>query len=110
MSPDYQIRIKELAEQYGGENLIVILGFADKELIEIYALTLTQGDISGVGPLSGVALRLKVYHILEPEVKAEIPEEVYREQVYMMEIAIAAETPIEEISKMLKGIREKAGI
>ena len=103
MEQTYQKNIKELVDKYGRENLIVLLGFVDVELIEIYGLTLTVGDPSGIGPLSGVALRLPVYHILEPEIKAQIPEAVFQEQVGMMEIAASENLP--EIIKILKKAR-----
>lgn len=106
MSLEYQKSVKEMAEKYGPENLVVVLGFLDEELVEIYATTLTLGDPSYSGSLAGVALRLKVYHILEPEVKDQIPEVVYQEQMGLAEITTGQEK-IKKISKMLKEIREK---
>lgn len=104
MSLEYQNTVKELASKYGPESLVVVLGLLDEELVEIQAVTMTDGDPSGVGSLSGVALRLKVYHILEPEIKSQIPEAVYREQMGLLEITAGSEK-IEKISKMLKQLR-----
>lgn len=104
MGQEYQNSAQELAAKYGKENLLVILGLLEEELVEIYAITFTQGDPSGIGPLSGVALRLPVYHILEPEVKAKIPESIYQEQVGLVELTAGPEK-IDKISKILKKAR-----
>ena len=42
---------------------------------------MTVGDPSFAGPLAGVSLGLPVYHILEPELRKVIPEDVYEENV-----------------------------
>lgn len=104
MGQEYQNTIKELVAKYGKENLVVMLGLLDEELVEIYALTLTQGDPSGIGPLSGVELRLPIYHILEPEVKAQIPADVYQNQMGLVEITAGSEK-IEKIGELLKKAR-----
>lgn len=108
MSLEYQGTVKELADKFQPKNLIAILGFLDLELIEIYAETLINGDPSYSGSLAGVALRLPVYHVLEPEIKAEIPENVYQEQLGLVEISTGQEK-IEEISKKLQEIRKNLG-
>lgn len=79
---------KKAAEQYGNDNLIVILGSPDADSSELYAETLVNGDPSWIGPLAGVSLGLPVFHILEPEIKAQIDPEVYKEQLELMEIAL----------------------
>jgi hypothetical protein len=40
------------------------------------------------GPLTGVQLGLRVYHVCEPEIKAEFDPAVYEEQVSMMEMVL----------------------
>ncbi|MBI2450178.1 MAG: hypothetical protein HYV47_01425 [Candidatus Nealsonbacteria bacterium] len=104
MSLEYQNAVKDLAFKYGPENLVVMLGFLDMDLIEIQAITMTDGDPSGVGSLSGVALRLKVYHILEPEIKSQIPQDVYQEQIGLMAITAGPEK-IAKISELLQQLR-----
>lgn len=99
-----QAAIKRLAEESGADNLVVVLGATDVEGAEITAETVTLGDPSFAGPLGGVSLRLPVYHILEPEVKAAIPADVYEQQAGFMEMV--ADT--EAIGKKFKEIREKA--
>jgi betaine reductase len=72
----------------------------------MYAETVTLGDPTYAGPLAGVSLRLPVYHIFEPEIKVQIPPEVYREQVEIMEMIL----PREELSMRVRAVREKAGL
>lgn len=59
-------------------SFIVILGGSDLDGAEISAETVTVGDSSFAGPLTGVSLRLPVCHILEPEIRDAIPEDVYK--------------------------------
>lgn len=112
MGLEYQNKIKEMAEQYGAENLVVVLGFLGLFLVAIYAITLFFGDVSLAGPLSGVELRLPVYHILEPEVRALIPKDVFKAQMLaedvedeLFEEILNEKFDIDEITQMLKEIR-----
>ena len=70
MDLENQQRVKDAAEKYGAENVVVILGSSDPEGAEIYAETVTLGDPTFAGPLAGVPLGLCVCHVLEPEIKA----------------------------------------
>ena len=72
MDLENQKRVKEFAEQYGAENIVVLLGAAEGEGAGLAAETVTNGDPTFAGPLAGVSLGLRVYHVCEPEVKAEI--------------------------------------
>ena len=47
-----------LADQYGPENLAVVLGNGEANGVEVFAETVTQGDPSYAGPLAGVARTL----------------------------------------------------
>ena len=60
-----QQRIKDAAESFGADNIIVVLGASDAEGAGIYAETVTAGDPTFAGPLAGVSLGLPVYHILD---------------------------------------------
>ena len=96
MDLENQKRVKDLAEQYGPENILVILGASEAEAAGLSAETVSAGDPTFAGPLAVVSLGLRVYHICEPEIKDEIPADLYDEQVGMMEMvldvdAIAAE-------------------
>ena len=64
-----QQRIKDAADKYGAEDLVVILGSSDAEGAEIYAETVANGDPTFAGPLAGVQLGLPVYHIFEQEIR-----------------------------------------
>ena len=72
MDPENQGLIKELAEQFGTEDLIVILGAADAEAVEVAAETVREGDPAYVGPLAGVQLGLPVFHIFEASIKDQV--------------------------------------
>lgn len=97
-----QARIKELTEEIGAENIVVLLGAAEPDSASIAAETVTLGDPTYAGCLAGVPLGLNVYHIVEPELKAEIDVAVYEAQVAMMEMVIDVEGLAEEVSKMRK--------
>lgn len=103
MDTEKQTIIKNLANEMGTEDLVVVIGAADPEVAQVTAETVTFGDPSFAGPLAGVSLRLPVYHILEPEVKEAIPPEVYAKQAGFMELVADAE----EIGKIFREIRDK---
>ena len=84
MDLENQKRVKEFVEQYGAE-------------------TVTNGDPTFAGPLAGVSLGLRVYHVCEPEVKAEFDEAVYDEQVGMMEMVL----DVDDIVSEMTSIREQ---
>jgi len=103
MDLENQKRVKEFAEQLGAENIVVLLGAAEAEASGLAAETVTAGDPTFAGPLTGVSLGLKVYHVCEPEVKAEFDEAVYEEQISMMEMVL----DIGEIVKEMDSIRSQ---
>jgi betaine reductase len=72
----------------------------------ISAETVTSGDPSFSGPLAGVSLGLPVYHILEAEVKAVVPEDVYEENIGIWTLAVEPEK-LEKIGQELKALRDK---
>jgi betaine reductase len=98
MDLENQQRVKDAAEKYGPENVVVILGAAEAEAAGLAAETVTAGDPTYAGPLAGVQLGLKVYHILESEIKDEVDPDVYDEQVGMMEMVLDADAIAEEMN------------
>lgn len=98
-----QGELKKAAEQFGSENVLVILGSPDADSADIYAETVTVGDPTYAGPLAGVTLNLKVFHILEEELKAHIPPEVYEEHIGLMELSLDKE----KICAAMKSARSK---
>ena len=103
MNLENQKRVKEFAEQYGPENVVVLLGAAEGEASGLAAETVTAGDPTYAGPLTGVSLGLKVYHVCEEEVKAEFDEAVYDDQVSMMEMVL----DVDDIANEMSSIREQ---
>ena len=93
-----QKRVKDFADEYGAENLVVVLGAAEGEAAGLAAETVTAGDPTFAGPLTGVQLGLTVYHVCEPEMKAEFDEAVYDEQVSMMEMVLDVDDIVSEMS------------
>jgi betaine reductase len=99
-----QETIKRLADEHGNEQLLVILGAPDPESAEIAAETLVLGDPTYAGALAEVQLGLAVYHVLEDEIKSQIPDEAWEEQIGVMADVLEAE----EIGTAVKGMREQA--
>ena len=102
MDLENQKRIKEAAEKFGNENLVVLLGAAEAEAAGLAAETVTVGDPTFAGPLAGVELNLAVYHIVEDEIKSQIDEEIYEDQVGMMEMVLEVDEERRRISLGLK--------
>ena len=98
MDLENQKRVKDFADQYGPENVVVLLGAAEGEGAGLAAETVTNGDPTFAGPLTGVQLGLTVYHLCEPEIKAEVDPAVYDEQVGMMEMVLDVDDIVSEMS------------
>ena len=90
-----QARIKDLADKYGNEDLIVILGGAEAEASGLAAETVSTGDPTYAGPLAGVPLGLKAYHIFE--LKDQVDSAVYDEQIGMMEMVLDVDEIVNEV-------------
>lgn len=103
MDLEIQQRVKDLTEKYGAENIVVVLGGAEAEAAGLSAETVTAGDPTYAGPLAGVALGLRVYHAVEPEIKNEADPKVYDEQCGMMEMVL----DVDEIIKEVKTVRDQ---
>jgi glycine/sarcosine/betaine reductase complex component A len=88
MDPENQDRIKSLVDEHGADDLVVVLGAADLEALEVAAETVTVGDPAYVGPLAGVQLGLPVVHILEADVKEQVDPSIYDEQVGLLEMTL----------------------
>ena len=81
MDPDNQALIKRIVEERGSEGIVVILGAADAEAVEVAAETVREGDPAWVGPLAGVQLDLPVLHVFEDEVKEQADPAVYEAEI-----------------------------
>ena len=95
--------IKRLADQYGPQNLTVVLGNGEANGVEIFAETVMEGDPSYAGPLAGVALKIPVYHVLEEEVIATVPDRLREEKLQLSSLVI----DVEPIHQVLKASRDK---
>lgn len=102
MDLENQKRVKETADKYGAENIVVIIGGAEAEAAGLAAETVTAGDPTFAGPLAGVPLGLRVYHAVEPEFKESVDADVYEDQIGMMEMVLEVDEIIEEVSSMRK--------
>ena len=103
MDLENQKRVKEFAELHGPENVTVVIGAAEAEAAGLAAETVTAGDPTYAGPLTGVSLGLAVYHICEDAVKNEVDEGVYDDQISMMEMVL----DVDEIVKEMETIRNQ---
>jgi glycine/sarcosine/betaine reductase complex component A len=95
--------IKRLADQYGPENLAVVLGNGEASGVEVFAETVTEGDPSYAGPLAGVALKIPVYHVLEEEVMAVVPDAIREEKLQLSSLVI----DVEPMRQVLQAARKK---
>lgn len=98
-----QERIKDLAEERGADGLVVILGHLDAGGATLAGETVTVGDPTYAGPLAGVPLGLPVYHVLEPSIKSQIPQEAYETHLSLMELVLESDEPI----RLTQEIRQK---
>lgn len=97
-----QQRIKDAAEKYNPEDVVVILGSSDPEGAEIYAETVANGDPTFAGPLAGVSLGLAVYHVFEEDIRNEADTAAWEEQISMMEMVLEPEALAEAVAGMRK--------
>lgn len=102
MDLENQKRVMKISEEYGPENVVVLLGAAEAEAAGLAAETVTAGDPTYAGPLAGVQLGLRVYHICEDEIKSETDLDVYDEQVAMMEMVMDVPAIHEEMGSIRK--------
>lgn len=103
MDLENQKRVKDFTEQYGAENIVVVLGAAEGEAAGLAAETVTAGDPTFAGPLAGVQLGLSVFHVCENEIKDEVDSNVYDDQISMMEMVM----DVDDIAKEMSSIREQ---
>jgi glycine/sarcosine/betaine reductase complex component A len=104
MDLETQEKIKNLADEHGRDNLLVVLGAPEAESAEIAAETIIVGDPTYAGPLTEAQLGLDVYHILEEDVRNEVPDDVWEEQVGVMADALDADA----IAQAVEGMRAQA--
>ena len=92
--------IKRLAEEHGPERLLVLLGAPDPEAAEIAAETVVLGDPTYAGALTETQLGLEVCHVLEDEIRMQIPPDVFEEQIGVMVDVLDATGLAEAVAAM----------
>ena len=105
MDPENQDRIKSLVDEHGADDLVVVLGAADLESLEVTAETVTVGDPAYVGPLAGVQLGLPVVHILEEDIKDQVDPQIYEDQVGLLEMTL----DVEQVREAVKSFPGREG-
>jgi len=100
MDLENQKRVKAAVENYGAENVIVIVGAAEAEAAGLAAETVTNGDPTFAGTLAGVQLGLRCYHCVEQEFKSQVDPAVYQEQIGMMEMVLKVDEIVSEMKSM----------
>jgi hypothetical protein len=101
-----QEAISRLAESHGAAELVVLLGAPDPEAAEIAAETVVLGDPAYAGALAGAQLGLDVYHVLEDDIRKDIPDDVWEEQIGVMADILEADA----LTTAVAGKREKRPI
>lgn len=99
MDLEVQGRIKQLAEEHGKDDLVVLLGAPTVDAAQVQFETMTRGDPTYSGPLAGVELRLEVYHVFEPAMKAAIDAERYGDLIETLELGLDADSIITALQK-----------
>ena len=95
-----QEAIIKLVDQHGKDELLVVLAAPAPESAEIAAETVVLGDPSYAGPLAGTQLGLDVYHILEDEVRGDVPDDVWENEIGVMSDVLDAEGIAAAVSAM----------
>lgn len=95
--------MKALAEQFGADELVLVLGLNQPFTLRILASTFKDGDPSYAGPLGGIALGLASYHVFE--LKDEVPPEVWEREMAFKELEMEEEE-IEKICSLMSEIRD----
>lgn len=94
--------MRKLADEFGTDELVIVLGLNQLETLRIFATTFKDGDPAFAGPLAGVALGLQSFHIFE--LKDEIPADVWAADMVMEELAVEDEV-IEQICQTMRDVR-----
>ena len=84
--------------------MVVILGTPNAESSRLYGLTVTEGDPSWAGVLAGANLNLPVYHITEPEIKAQIRPDASEDQVGLTGTVLDTGGILEASSQVRQGV------
>src|SRR5262245_40100456 len=104
MDLEGQGRIRQVVEREGTEDVVAVLGANSPAAVEMTALTLKDGDPSYAGPLAGIALGIPSYHILEPEIVAQVDSALYDRELALSALAM----DVDEVIAPMKTLRNGA--
>jgi glycine reductase len=99
--------IKRTADRVGTDDLVVVLGTPTADSSKLFAMTVTEGDPTWAGPLAGAGLGVAAYHVMEDEIKSQVDETIYEDEVGLSEMTL--ENP-DEILNAVRAIRETNGV
>lgn len=102
MDPENQALVKRIVDEIGSDAVVILLGAADAEAVEVAAETVRDGDPAWVGPLAGVQLGLPVWHVFEDEVKEQADGAVYEAEIGFFEMTLDTEQ-VKEAMKRARG-------
>ena len=102
MDPENQALVKRIVDEIGRDAVVLLLGAADAEAVEVAAETVRDGDPAWVGPLAGVQLGLPVWHVFEDEVKEQADSAVYEAEIGFFEMTLDTEQ-VKEAMKRARG-------
>ena len=77
--PENQALIKRIVEERGADGIVVMLGAADADAVQVAAETVRDGDPAWVGPLAGSSWDSRC--MFEDEVKAQADPAVYEAEI-----------------------------
>lgn len=80
----------------------MVWGITNEQYLEVGSRTVIDGDPSWSGPLAGESLKLKVFHILEPLIKNQIPRDIYEDELMLLELAVGEEKIDKTVAMMEK--------
>src|SRR2546421_9301047 len=95
-----QEAIARLAATHGTADLLVLLGAPDPEAAEIAAETVVLGDPAYPGALAEAQLGLDVFHVLDDAVRAEIPDDVWEDQIGVMADILETDALVAAVAAM----------
>src|SRR5262245_40662559 len=87
MGLEDQAAVKRVADEHGNGG-VGLLGTPDAESTQTLDAPGVACDHSCAGPGAGVPLGLLVFHVFEPEVRDQVPGDVYEAQVALMEMSL----------------------
>jgi betaine reductase len=100
MDLESQEKILQLSQAHDPKDLVVLIGAPDPEAAEITAETVVSGAPAFAGALAGTQLGLDVYHVLDDDVKAEVPDDIWDDQIGVMSDVLEAEALVAAVVSM----------